>query len=101
MVAIASLCVFCGSSTPPDTRYSETARALGTLLARSGIGLIYGGGRGGVLGGNADGAPPAGGRGVGVLPTGPLNPRVGHPGPTQPHERGSVAEREHRKYDLR
>ncbi len=36
MVAIASLCVFCGSSTPPDTRYSETARALGILLARSG-----------------------------------------------------------------
>jgi uncharacterized protein (TIGR00730 family) len=100
MVAIASLCVFCGSSTPPDTRYSETARALGTLLARSGIGLIYGGGRVGLMGAIADAALVAGGRVVGVIPTGLFSREVAHTELTELHEVGSMHERKQLMYDL-
>ena len=56
MVDIASVCVFCGSSTPQDTRYQEAARALGTLVASKGISLVYGGGRIGMMGALADAA---------------------------------------------
>ena len=100
MVAIASLCVFCGSSTPPDTRYSETARALGILLARSGIGLIYGGGRVGLMGAIADAALLAGGRVVGVIPTGLFSREVAHTELTELHEVGSMHERKQLMYDL-
>src|SRR5258708_35712646 len=100
MVAIASVCGFCGSSTPPATRYSETARALGTLLARSGIRLIYGGGRVGLMGAIADAALVAGGRVVGVIPTGLFNREVAHTELTELHEVGSMHERKQLMYDL-
>src|SRR5258708_27719490 len=100
MVAIASLGVFCGSWTPPDTRYSEAARALGILLARSGIGLIYGGGRVGLMGAIADAALLAGGRVVGVIPTGLFSREVAQTELTELHEVGSMHERKQLMYDL-
>ncbi|MHC5538498.1 LOG family protein, partial [Singulisphaera rosea] len=48
------VCVFCGSS--PGTRevYLETAVRLGQSLALRGLGLVYGGGRVGLMGAVAD-----------------------------------------------
>ena len=100
MVAIKSLCVFCGSSLPPDTRYRDTARALGTLVARRGIELVYGGGRVGLMGSIADAALAAGGRVVGVIPTGLFSREVGHNELTELHEVGSMHERKQLMYDL-
>src|SRR5258708_33671532 len=100
MVAMASLCVCCGSSPPRDPRYTETARALGILLARSGIGLIYGGGRVGLMGAIADAALLAGGRVVGVIPTGLFSREVAHTELTELHEVGSMHERKQLMYDL-
>ncbi len=71
MVAIRTLCVFCGSSSPADSRYRDTARALGELLAGTGVDLVYGGGRAGLMGEIADAALAAGGRVFGVIPAGP------------------------------
>jgi uncharacterized protein (TIGR00730 family) len=74
------VCVFCGSQPGNDPAYLEAARATGRLLAGAGIGLVYGGGRTGMMGAVADAAIEAGGRVVGIIPE-PLKRReVGHTG---------------------
>lgn len=100
MVAIASLCVFCGSSTPADPRFAATAKALGVLAASRGIGLVYGGGGVGLMGELADGALKAGGRVTGVIPTGLFSREVAHTGLTELREVGSMHERKQLMYDL-
>src|SRR6266704_6260603 len=100
MAQIAALCVFCGSSTPPDPRYADTARALGTLVAGRGIDLVYGGGSVGLMGEIADAALAAGGRVLGVIPTGLFSREVAHADLTELHEVGSMHERKQLMYDL-
>ncbi len=62
------ICVYCGSSEGRRPEYAEAARSLGAFLARRGIGLVYGGGRVGLMGAVADGALAAGGEVIGVIP---------------------------------
>ena len=47
---LRKLAVFCGSATPEDPRYVALARSVGAELARRGIGVVYGGGRLGLMG---------------------------------------------------
>nr|WP_166177420.1 TIGR00730 family Rossman fold protein [Altererythrobacter segetis] len=62
------LAVYCGSATPEDPRYVALAREVGEILARRGIGVVYGGGKLGLMGALADGALTAGGEVIGVIP---------------------------------
>ncbi|MBX9642694.1 MAG: TIGR00730 family Rossman fold protein [Novosphingobium sp.] len=62
------LAVYCGSATPGDPRYIELARAIGADLAGRGIGVVYGGGRLGLMGAVAYGALDKGGEVIGVIP---------------------------------
>ncbi len=62
------VCVYCGSSDDVPERYFHVARAVGHELARRGVGVVYGGGRVGLMGAVADGALAAGGEVVGVIP---------------------------------
>ena len=62
------LAVYCGSATPADPRYIELAREVGAELASRGIGLVYGGGRLGLMGAIASSALHAGGEVIGVIP---------------------------------
>ena len=62
------LAVYCGSASPADTRYLALARAVGEQLARRGIGVVYGGGKRGLMGALADGALAQGGEVIGVIP---------------------------------
>lgn len=62
------LAVYCGSATPEDPRYVELARQVGQTLAARGIGVVYGGGKLGLMGALADGALAAGGEVIGVIP---------------------------------
>jgi uncharacterized protein (TIGR00730 family) len=100
MVTIQALCVFCGSSTPPDVRYQAAARELGTLLARRGITLVYGGGRSGLMGEIADAALACGGQVIGVIPAGLFSEEVPHTGLTELREVGSMHERKQLMYGL-
>jgi uncharacterized protein (TIGR00730 family) len=100
VVDLRAVCVFCGSSTPPDPRYAGAARALGTLIARRGIGLVYGAGSVGLMGELADAALGAGGRVTGVIPVGLFAREVGHTGLTELRETGSMHERKQIMYDL-
>lgn len=62
------LAVYCGSATPADPRYVDLAREVGTTLARQGIGVVYGGGKLGLMGAIAGSAMLAGGEVIGVIP---------------------------------
>lgn len=62
------LAVYCGSASPSDPRYVALAGEVGRTLARRGIGVVYGGGRMGLMGALADGALGAGGEVIGVIP---------------------------------
>jgi hypothetical protein len=62
------VCVYCGSSSGDDPRFAATARAFGAALARAGIGVVYGGGRVGLMGAVADAALEAGGEVIGIIP---------------------------------
>ena len=62
------LAVYCGSATPADARYIELAQEVGRTLAERGIGVVYGGGRLGLMGTMAGAALAAGGEVIGVIP---------------------------------
>ncbi|MEO5706747.1 MAG: TIGR00730 family Rossman fold protein [Alteraurantiacibacter sp.] len=62
------LAVYCGSATPADPRYVALAREVGATLASRGIGVVYGGGKLGLMGALATGALDAGGEVIGVIP---------------------------------
>lgn len=62
------LAVYCGSAAPSDPRYMDLARAVGEALAVRGIGIVYGGGRLGLMGAVAGAALAAGGEVIGVIP---------------------------------
>ena len=62
------LAVYCGSASPADPRYVALAAEVGRTLAARGIGVVYGGGRLGLMGALAAGALDAGGEVIGVIP---------------------------------
>ena len=64
------ICVFCGSSPGARPEYVQAARQLGQALAGRDFGLVYGGGRVGLMGEIADSALKAGGDVTGVVPQG-------------------------------
>lgn len=67
-MSLKRLAVYCGSATPADPRYVELARQVGETLAQRGIGVVYGGGRLGLMGAVATGALTAGGEVIGIIP---------------------------------
>ena len=62
------LAVYCGSASPADPRYIQLAYDVGRELAERGIGVVYGGGRLGLMGAVARGAKEAGGEVIGIIP---------------------------------
>jgi uncharacterized protein (TIGR00730 family) len=77
------VCVFCGSSPGARPDYADAARRVGAALARHGLGLVYGGGRVGLMGILADAALAAGGRVVGVIPEPLATKELAHTGLTE------------------
>ena len=62
------LCVYCSSSDRLDPKYAAAATELGRALVARDWGLVYGGGKTGLMGAVARAAKDAGGRVVGVIP---------------------------------
>lgn len=94
------VCVFCGSQPGRRPAYLAAAEALGELLAASGIGVVYGGGRVGLMGALADSALAVGGEVIGVIPRGLLEREVGHPRLTQLEVVDSMHQRKARMAEL-
>jgi uncharacterized protein (TIGR00730 family) len=65
---IRRLAVFCGSNPGARPDYVEAARALGTLLAKGGIGVVYGGSSVGLMAALADAMQDELGDVIGVIP---------------------------------
>ena len=77
--SIRAVVVFCGSRVGHDPAWRAAAEALGRGLATSGIRLIYGGGRVGLMGAVADGALAGGGAVTGIIPDFLRAREVAHP----------------------
>jgi len=97
---IESLCVFCGSSAGRRSAYREAAHAVGTLLARRRLTLVYGGANVGLMGVLADACLAAGGRVVGVIPRALADLEVAHDGLAEMHVVTSMHQRKARMADL-
>lgn len=94
------LAVYCGSATPEDPIYIETARSVGRGLAERGIGVVYGGGRLGLMGAVADSALEAGGEVIGIIPEALVGAEVAHKGCTELNVVSGMHERKARFTDL-
>jgi uncharacterized protein (TIGR00730 family) len=74
------VCVFCGSNTGLRPEYLAEAVALGRLLGKAGLGLVYGGAQVGLMGALADAALANGGEVIGVIPRTLAAVEVAHQG---------------------
>ena len=63
-----SICVYCGSRPGENPLFAQAAADVGRWIGERGGQLVYGGGRGGLMGIVADAARIAGARVVGVIP---------------------------------
>jgi uncharacterized protein (TIGR00730 family) len=88
-----NICVFCGSKVGLDPEYAAAARGVGQALARHGIGLVYGGGRVGLMGIVADSVLEHGGRAIGVIPEPLATQEIAHDGLTEQHVVAGMHER--------
>jgi uncharacterized protein (TIGR00730 family) len=73
--------------------YADGARAFGAVVASHGLGLVYGGGRVGLMGAVADGALSGGGEVIGVIPKELVERELAHGGLSELHVVGSLHER--------
>jgi uncharacterized protein (TIGR00730 family) len=87
------LAVFCGGSGAARPAHLEAATLLGRTLAARGIGLVYGGGRVGLMGALADAALADGGAVIGVIPQHLVAREVAHRGVQDLRVVGSMHER--------
>lgn len=62
------LCVYCSSSDRLDPKYAQVATDLGREMVARGWGLVYGGGKTGLMGATARAVKAQGGRVIGVIP---------------------------------
>ena len=94
------LCVFCGSSPGRTSAYAVAARRLGALLARRGIGLVYGGGNVGLMGLVADAVLADGGQAIGVIPRALVDRELAHARLSELVVVETMHERKQRMHDL-
>jgi uncharacterized protein (TIGR00730 family) len=92
--------VYCGSSRGTDPAFAQVARDLAAEMARRGLGLVYGGGKRGLMGVVADAALEAGGDVYGVIPQALIDLEVAHRGLTELHTVDTMHERKAKMTDL-
>ncbi|MFL6632133.1 MAG: TIGR00730 family Rossman fold protein [Massilia sp.] len=78
-----SIAVYCGASLGADPLYADAARGLARALVEHNIGLVYGGGKVGLMGVIADEVLRLGGDATGVIPKHLVEREVGHAGLTR------------------
>jgi uncharacterized protein (TIGR00730 family) len=98
-VGVQRVCVYCGSAGRVAEAFREAARRTGTLLARSGIELVYGGGRSGLMGLTAEAALAAKGRVTGIIPDFLHDRELAHTGLSELIVVGSMHERKQRMFE--
>jgi len=100
MFMLRRICVFCGSSVGSRPAYVAAARELGRTLAERGLGVVFGGGKVGLMGVLADAALAAGGEAIGVIPEAMVGREIAHNGLTELRVVHSMHERKTLMADL-
>jgi uncharacterized protein (TIGR00730 family) len=100
MATIKRVCVYCGAAGNVEESYRAAAIRMGSLLAENGFGLVYGGGRVGLMGLMADSALAHGGEVTGIIPAHLHEREIGHTGLTQLRVVGSMHERKQTMFEL-
>src|SRR5690554_3598049 len=81
-----NICVYCGSRVSNNSDFPELARQTGREIARRNWGLVFGGGKVGMMGQVADAALSEGGKVFGVIPTVLKREEVAHTSLTKLYE---------------
>lgn len=87
------VCVYCGSKTGLNPKYTEGAQNLGHALASNQIGLVYGGGSVGLMNEIANATLSRGGQVHGVIPQHLYDMEVAHENLTALHITDTMHER--------
>lgn len=93
------LCVFCGSASGKSPIYVEAARALGEMMAKNHVALVYGGATIGVMGALADSVLTHGGAVIGVMPKVLVDYEIAHKKLTELHVVEDMHSRKKMMYD--
>jgi uncharacterized protein (TIGR00730 family) len=94
------ICVFAGSSRGAREDYAQAAERLAYELVTRGYGVVFGGGRVGMMGVLADATLAAGGEVIGVIPKALLEKEIAHGGLTELRVVTSMHERKAMMADL-
>jgi hypothetical protein len=94
------LAVYCGSATGTDPAFADVTRATAEAMVKSGVDLVYGGGRLGLMGLVADSMLELGGKVYGVIPDALVNLEVAHTGITELIHVPNMHERKAKMTDL-
>ena len=94
------ICVFTGAATGHAPAFKNDAYQLGQIIAARGFGLVYGGGRKGLMGAVADGVIASRGYVTGIIPKFLENVEMGHRGVSDLHVIDTMHERKAMMYDL-
>ncbi len=94
------ICLYAGSSFGVSADYAAVAKAFGTACGQRGLGLVYGGGRVGLMGVAADAALAAGGKVTGIIPRAMIAEERQHLGLTELIIVESMHERKYRMAEL-
>jgi uncharacterized protein (TIGR00730 family) len=94
------LCVFCGSQAGAKEIYVSATRRLGEMMAKRGLGLVYGGGHIGLMGILADAVLVGGGEAIGVIPKSMMDAELAHTKLTQLHIVDTMHQRKAMMADL-
>ena len=92
------ICVFTGAAIGDNPIYSNSAYQLGQMIASRKLGLVYGGGKMGLMGKVADGVIEAGGHVTGVIPRFLDSVEIGHTGVTKLHIMDTMHQRKEMMY---
>lgn len=94
------ICVFAGSNVGSKPEYEQMAAALGHELANRGVELVYGGSKIGLMGRIANTVLQAGGKAIGVMPTGLFRGEMVHTELTELYEVKDMHERKAKMGEL-
>jgi uncharacterized protein (TIGR00730 family) len=92
-MASRRVCVYAGSSPGARPQYADAARALARVLCARQRGIVFGGGRVGLMGALADEALARGGEVIGVIPRYLVEREVAHRSLTELHVVTTMHER--------
>jgi uncharacterized protein (TIGR00730 family) len=92
-MAFGRVCVYAGSSAGARPQYAEAARALARALCARRRGIVFGGGRIGLMGALADEALARGGEVIGVIPRQLMEREAAHGSLTDLHVVATMHER--------